>query len=124
VESTNPNGVIVAHGGSTTGYALYLLGGKLLFVVKVDGVSVAITASATPTGRFHAEARLAADRSITLIINGQKVAEGKANALLPLQPVENFCVGFDDQQPVGKYGDTQRFSGTIENLKVGTEGRP
>ncbi|MFI5380745.1 MAG: sulfatase-like hydrolase/transferase [Tepidisphaerales bacterium] len=124
VEPKNPNGVIVAHGGLATGYALYLRDGKLVFTVKANRVPVNITAGQTPSGRFTAEARLGADRSMTLFINGQKVAEGKANALLPVQPAENFCVGFDDKQPVGDYGEPQRFSGKIENLKISTEGKP
>ncbi|MGA2496893.1 MAG: sulfatase-like hydrolase/transferase [Tepidisphaeraceae bacterium] len=124
VESQNPNGVIVAHGGLATGYALYLRDGKLLFTVKVNRVPVTITASQTPSGRFSAEARLATDCSMTLFINGQKVAEGKANSLLLVQPAENFCVGFDDKQPVGDYGNPVRFSGKIENLKVSTEEKP
>ena len=121
VEPTNPNGIVVAHGGLLVGYALYLRDGKLSFVVKNAREPVVITANETPAGRFSAEARLSADGAMTLLINGRKVAEGKAAGPLATQPAENFCVGFDDKEPVGDYGTPSRFSGRIENLKVKSE---
>jgi arylsulfatase A len=123
VEPQNPNGVIVADGGLVVGYALYLRDGKLVFTVKINREPVSITASETPSGKFSAEARLAADSAMTLLINGKKVAEGKAAGLLPVQPAENFCVGFDDKEPVADYGKPARFKGSIENLKVSTDGK-
>jgi hypothetical protein len=55
---------------------------------------------------------------MSLQIDGHKVAEGKAAGTLPVQPVENFCVGFDDRMPVGDYQGENRFKGKIENLRI------
>jgi len=123
VEPRSPDGVIVAHGGNATGYALHLRDGKLVFTVRQRKQPVAITASETPAGRLSIQARLAADGAMTLVINGKNVAAGKAPGLLPVQPQEHFCIGLDDGQPVGDYGTQNRFSGRIENLTVraGTE---
>jgi hypothetical protein len=57
---------------------------------------------------------------MTLSINNDRVAEGHVSGLLPAQPKENFCIGFDDGQPVGNYDGENRFSGKIEILEVRT----
>jgi arylsulfatase len=118
VEPQTRDGVIVAHGGSATGYALHLSDGKLVFTVRQRKQPVAITASETPAGRLAIQARLAADGAMTLVINGKQAAAGKSPGLFPVQPQEHFCIGFDDGQPVGDYGVENRFSGKIENLTV------
>ena len=118
VESAGPDGVIVAQGGNTVGYALHLREGKLVFTVRQNREPVAITADETPAGRFEAVARLARGGVMTLLINGRKVAEGQAPGLLPAQPQEDFCVGHDNKQPVGDYPSGSRFEGKIEKLKV------
>ena len=122
VEPTSPDGVIVAQGGKTTGYALHLREGKLVFTVREKQEAVAITADNTPTGRFEVEARLADGGVMTLFINGRKVAEGKAPGLLPTQPMEDFCVGHDNRQPVGDYPSGSLFKGKIEKLSVSQGG--
>ena len=112
------DGVIVAQGGSTNGYSLYLQHGKLAFTVREKKTPVTIVAKETPAGRLAIVAKLAADGAITLSIAGNRVAEGHAAGLLPAQPGENFCIGFDDKSAVGDYEGENRFAGTIEKLEV------
>ena len=80
VEPQKRDGVIVAHGGNATGYALHLKDGKLVFTVRQRKQPVAIPASDTPAGRFTVLARVAADGAMTLAINGKQVAAGKRPA--------------------------------------------
>jgi arylsulfatase len=119
VEAKTAHGVLVAHGGSAVGYALYLKDGRMIFAVHATGQATAsITSKEIPSGRFTAEARLAADGSMTLALNGQVAATGKAEGLLARQPQENFCVGHDDGVPVTTYADGKPFQGVIEKLQV------
>ncbi len=113
------DGVIIAHGGVGVGYALVLKNGRVLWMVRSGRETVTtIEAAKTFEGKLHVEARLAKDYAMTLLINDQTVATGKAAALIPNQPAENFCVGFDDKMPVGNYEGAKHLSGTIENLRV------
>ncbi len=123
VESKSPNGVIVAHGGVAVGYAVHLKDGHVVFTVHAGKEATSVTSSETPTGRFTLEAKLAADRTMTLALNGKPVATGKANGLITHQPQENFCVGHDDAKPVTVYGGNATFQGTIANLKISLEGK-
>jgi hypothetical protein len=95
------DGVIVAQGGSSVGYSLYLHHGQLAFTVREKKKPVTIIAKQTPAGRLAIVARLAADGTMTLTINKGQAAAGRAPGWLPAQPRENFCIGFDDGQPLG-----------------------
>ncbi|MBV9868180.1 MAG: sulfatase [Abitibacteriaceae bacterium] len=125
VEAKAPNGVIVAQGGSAVGYALYLKDGHVAFVVRTAGdAATTIVAPVPLTTRTHLEARLQAGGAMTLLIAGGIVATGKAPGLLDRQPQEDFCVGFDNQKPVGHYDGATHFQGSIEHLQVATDARP
>ena len=114
-------GIIVAHGGVAYGYALHLYEGKLVFTVRENRAAVAIFASQLPPGPLTIEAQLASDGAMKLSLNGKSVALGKAPGPISRQPQENFCVGFDDQNPVGDYRGAGSFSGKISGLKIAAE---
>jgi arylsulfatase A len=120
VTPQSSQGVILAHGGSATGYALHLRNGQLVFTVREKSVPVTATTTRLPAGQVAIEAQLGADGAMTVRVNGQAVASAKAAGLLPAQPQENFCLGFDDGQPVGDYPAGARYSGKIERLSVTT----
>ena len=121
VMAEKPNGVIVAHGGKSIGYALYLRDGHPVFTVRQETRPVSITAPAALSGQVRLEARLARDGAMSLGVDGQTVATGRAPGSLPMQPQENFCVGFDDKVPVGEYEKAVRFQGVLSDLQVRTE---
>jgi arylsulfatase A-like enzyme len=121
VEAASPNGVIVAQGGSANGYAVYLRNGRPMFTVREAGKAATISAAEKPAGRFRVQACLTRNGGLTLAINGQTVANGKAGGLIPTQPREDFCVGHDNGRPVGDYDGTILFRGTISHLDVVTE---
>jgi cell division ATPase FtsA len=50
VDPRSSDGPIVAHGGASVGYALYLAGGKPAFTVRQKAKTVTITATEAPTG--------------------------------------------------------------------------
>ena len=118
VQAQSPEGVIVAQGGSLHGYALHLHEGKPVFTVRVSGHVTSISAPEPMAGRFQVEARLDRDGALNLAVDGKTVATGKADGVIPAQPHEDFCVGFDNGRPVGDYNGKAHFRGTISNLKV------
>ena len=121
VEARSSNGVIVAQGGQSFGYAVYLSDGKLKFTVREASNPVTITASETSPASFKVAARLARDGVMTLIMDGRTVAQGKAPGLISRQPAEDFCVGLDNRMAVGDYITPARLTGAIKNLKIATE---
>ena len=63
-------------------------------------------------------AGLAKDRTMTLTVNDQPVATGKARNLISRQPQEDFCIGHDNAKPVAAYAGKGKFEGRIAGLKV------
>ena len=125
IEAKGSHGVLLAHGGATVGYALYLKDNRVVFAVRSGAANITrVTADESPAGRIAIEARLAADGTMTLTVNGRTTATGKASGTLDRQPQEDFCVGHDNRVPLDAYDGKTRFAGCIEKLKVVTGSVP
>lgn len=119
--TTARDGVIVAHGGSAVGYTLYLKDAHAVFAVHSAGKDITRITSAEPLGATtHIEARLAADGTMTLLLDGKPAASGRAAGVLHRQPQEAFCVGHDDGKTVDTYDGTTLLRGTIKHLTIST----
>lgn len=121
VAPESSSGVIVAQGGSACGYALHLSKGQLVFTVRGHGRTISVSTKELPNGPFQFEARLARDGSMTLVTDGKVAATGKAPGSIPVQPNEDFCLGFDNGRTVGEYDGHPLFRGSISQLKVVAE---
>jgi arylsulfatase A-like enzyme len=121
VTPESSSGVIVAQGGGACGYALHLREGQLVFTVREHGQTVSVSTKELAGGPFEFEARLAKDGAMTLVTGGKVAATGKGPGSIPVQPKEDFCVGFDNGRPVGEYDGQPLFRGSISQLKVVAE---
>ncbi len=74
-------GLIVAQGEKDNAYGLYIRDGKLNMVVKQNGQSYVATSSAPLPESFTVLARLAANGTMTIEVDGKQVATGKAPSL-------------------------------------------
>jgi arylsulfatase A-like enzyme len=125
VETKARDGVIVAHGGSAVGYALYLKAGHFVFAVHTGSHDITrITSPAEIVEKTSVAARLARDGAMTLTVDGKQITEGKTDGPLNRQPQEAFCVGHDDGKPVDAYDGKALFQGTIRNLRFTTAAEP
>lgn len=123
LEGKPQNGVLAAHGGTATGYALYLKDGHAVFAVHPSGGELVRLTSPNPLPENATlEARVAADGALSLKVNGEAVATQKLAGPLNRQPQEPFCVGFDSANPVDPaYANLPRFAGPIRAIKVSTK---
>ena len=113
-------GVIVAHGGSWKGYALYVNNGRLGFTVRTarEKETTILATQQIPPNRFVVKASLASDGRLTLTLNGKQVAVGKAPGPIATQPEEPLEVGRDTAWSVGPYKQPNPFQGRIERVVV------
>ena len=113
------DGVLVAQGGMTVGYTLFLKGGKPNFGIRKAGkLYLTSAAEALPSGSTTLTVTFAHEGNVTLSVNGKQVANGKTTGLFETQPIDAFCVGFDDHDPVGPYATPFRYSGKITALTI------
>lgn len=112
------DGVMVAQGNGTNGYSLYIYKNAVHFAIAQDGdVKIISSRKNLPSEQFLVNATLKEDGSMSLMIDGNEVANGKTKGLFtgPLSP-ENVRVGqFDSNNKVGDYEGEWRFSGRIGN---------
>jgi arylsulfatase len=119
VDAKGTEGVIVAQGGAAHGYAIYLKGGKLAFAVREGGTLTTIAATEPlGTGQFQVQATLGEDGAMALLVDGKKVATGKAAGLISQQPRAAFTVGKSSNSAVGEYEPPAEFDGTVSKVHV------
>ena len=119
VTTNAKKGVILAQGGNQQGYALYLVGSKMVFGVRQNGtLYVAAATTAVPQGKFSVEAHLEKDGAMTLAIDGKIVAHGKAPGVITTQPKDELSIGEDTLSAVGDYQPPNTLGGKVENVKV------
>ncbi len=112
------DGVIVAQGGSSLGYALFLADGKLSFIVRsLAGVARA-EISEPISGAHTAVARLDAVGALTLTLDGKPAASVRVNGPIAAMPADGLDVGSDEGGAVGPYETPNKFSGAIESVTI------
>jgi len=115
----SPSGVILAHGGSVLGYALYIRQNKACFsVCDTSHRAEVLSARPLPTGWVHLAGVLTADAGLALYVNGELQGQGKAPALLSGDPANELQIGGYEASPVGDYQGGLPFKGSIDDVRV------
>lgn len=114
------DGVIVAHGGHTSGYALYVKDGRLAFTVRNRSEATTLQAEQPLASDKPHElvARLAADGEMSLEVDGQPAAPPKMATVIQVQPEDPIEVGFDSGGVVGDYRGKFPFDGAFEEVEI------
>ncbi len=119
VTPSSADGVILAQGGETRGYSLYLRAGKPCFAVREGGESIEMM---SPTRlelgkRIHLIGSLDHLGYAHVYLDG--VHQGSASAkILSSKPLEGLTVGRDAGSNVGRYEGDAPFAGDLEDLRV------
>jgi arylsulfatase len=117
-DAASPGGVIVAQGGASHGYALFLHEEKMTFAVRRGGKLHSVTTAQSISGRHTVNAGLDASGAMTLSLDGQRVAAGKAPGALIAVPADGLDVGSDEGSAVGLYTRPNKFVGVIESVVI------
>ena len=118
VTATKPQGVIVARGGPSEGFALTLQGGRPVFHVRADSELATVSGNKRIVGGWHHVAGvLAEDKTMQLYVDGELAGEGEAKGLIAKDPAQAMEVGTDAQSAVGNYNVTQ-FTGVIDEVRL------
>ena len=117
--ATKPNGVVVARGGPTVGFALTLKNGKPQFHIRNKSALKTITGPKRIVGGWHhLVGVLAEDKSMKLFVDGELVGKAESNGLLMSDPAQGLEVGADIGGSVGDYVAPNSFSGAIDEVRL------
>jgi arylsulfatase len=122
-------GVLVAIGGSSGGYSLYVQDGRLVYHFNwFDETRTVITSSVpVPAGKSTVRFDFAYDGgglgsggTGTLLINGKQVGEARIGKTVPGRfGIDTFGVGMDTGSPVSNtYKPPFAFTGTIQEVRI------
>ncbi len=110
------NGIILAHGGSAVGYALYAKNGNLFFSVRLSTNSLQKIAFGSLKEKMEITTSLTKEKLSIQV--GEKSVETKSHGLLSKHPQEDICVGHDDKNPVDAEAPKNLINGKLSNLKI------
>jgi arylsulfatase len=111
-------GVIIAQGGVTHGYTLYVKDGKPAFGMRHQGKMTTITGNTPlPEGACTISAILTVSGNTVLKVNGEEIARTKVPGPITT-PADGLTVGQDGGDPVGPYQGPQQFQGKIDKVTI------
>ena len=125
------DGVLVADGGASSGYSLYIQNGRPAYTYNYFRREVTTIAAAKPLPRglstivvrfeYDGGGRGRGAR-ITLLVNGKAAGEARLAHTVPVAYAydETFDVGEDSASPVGPYKAPFPFMGRLERVEVET----
>jgi hypothetical protein len=118
LKADKPEGVVLARGGRSNGYALFLDGGRPGFVVNSANKSARIAAEkALPDGWTTVEARVTAQKKLELLVDGKVVANGPLPDFIADDPNDHMQIGADEGSPVIE-PLPPRFQGLIGRVTI------
>ncbi len=135
VPASGANGVIVAEGGESSGYSLYLQNGHPSYAYNYfrrERTSI-VASDPLPPGRSVIELRFVYDggglgkgANVILTVNGKKAGEARIAHTVPraYSFEETFDVGEDPATPAGPYQSPFPFTGGLEKLELRTDPAP
>ncbi|UCD50138.1 MAG: PQQ-binding-like beta-propeller repeat protein, partial [Phycisphaerales bacterium] len=119
IKADKPGGVILARGGGSMGYTLYIQNGQPQFTVRTGGTVASVAAGTKVVGKWaHVAGVLTGERQIRIYVDGQLARSSKAPGLLTGDPAEALEIGADDGTTVGDYTGPFGFNGLIDEVSV------
>jgi arylsulfatase A-like enzyme len=112
------DGVIVAQGGVTHGWAMFVQQGEVCFATTVNGDRTVVSTGAKPNGKTEIVASLAKNGRLTVSVDGTQVATEKLPGSLASQPQDGLQVGSDTHGNVGQYQAPFALDGKVSQLVI------
>jgi len=119
VKADRPDGVVLAHGGPSVGYALTFAGGRPQFIVRSGKDLAVVEAKDKAVGKWvHLAGVLTADGQVRIYVDGKLSASAGGAKLLDSDPAQGLEIGADAGGAVGKYTSPCTFTGLIDEVRI------
>ena len=119
VRCESGEGVVLARGGASHGYALVLSGGKPCFSVRLSGSLHTVCGADSLGGEWtHLCGVLTEANALCLYVAGKRVAMKTVPGKIAADPNEAMQIGCDRGSCVGTYDGPAYFRGVIDEVRV------
>ncbi len=114
------NGVVVAQGGESHGYSLYVEKNQPVFAVRAGGkLTVARSGKTLARGRwYHVMGVLDAGGKMRLYIDGKAEGPQVQGGLIEESPADGLSVGADTGSWVGEYRSDNPLTGRVKDVRL------
>ena len=112
------DGVLVAQGGVTHGYALYLQDGHVHFAVRSGGKLSEVVTESPISNAKTVRVNVQKNGKVVIRFNGDVVANGKVDPTLKQMPADSLSIGMDSNDPVADYPREFPFTGEIDSVVI------
>ena len=110
------DGVIIAQGGTSQGWAIYVQDGTLRFATTVDNKRTVIDSKAGVVGKQQIYVSMTKKGILKMLIGGKEVAKEKLESVPTSQPQDGLQVGRDTGGQVGDYKPPFELDGKVEKV--------
>jgi hypothetical protein len=119
VKSGTGQGVLIAQGGESLGYALALEKGVPVFMMRAQGVLKRVEGEKVDARDFvHLVVKLDADGVAQILVNGEPSGKSVKLGLLPGRPADGLSFGADSGSLVGEYSAENGMIGEVRDLRL------
>jgi len=121
VAQAGTDGAIVARGGTSHGFALYLEGGVPTFAVRVNNgtLNKVVASEAVPVGQWvHVAGVLTATPQLKVYINGVPKGTASAAGFIQDDPGDEMEIGTELDSSAGDYATPYPFNGGIDEVRL------
>ena len=114
------DGALIAHGGESLGYVLFLKDGVPHFAIRSEGELRMISAEKKiPLNQWsHVMGQLSKEGELSIMINGEKSGKSTKGHFIANVPADGFTVGADTGSHVGEYSTDFHFQGMLRDIRV------
>ncbi len=119
VNSRLRDGVVLARGGNSQGYTLYLKQGQPYFAVRSGGTLSSVHAKQRVPGRWvHLVGMITPEKELRIYVDGELAGSAVASGFVTGDPAEAMEIGADEGSAVGDYAGPFSLAGSIDEVSV------
>ena len=113
------NGILVAQGGDTHGWSLFIQEGVIHFIVCLSGKVEEVKATEKLGNKdLKISAQLDSSGEVKLYSGNRKLGNGKVSGLVKEMPADGLQVGRDEGGSVGEDEESFAFDGKIKKVRI------
>jgi hypothetical protein len=119
IKTDKQDGVIIARGAGTHGYALAIRSGVPEFSLRIDRELASVQARSKVGAEWtHLAGVLTKSKALKVFVNGELAGESEAPGLISTEPGDCTDIGVDNGGEVGDYSSALPFTGLIDEVHV------
>jgi len=121
VKASDGDGVVLARGGASHGYAIVLKAGVPRFLLRMNGKLHAVAAQQSVAGRWaHVAGVLTPDKRMVLVVDGEEMDTARVPGFIATNPNDAMQVGVDSGSPVGNYKENAGpvLKGAVDEVRI------